>query len=1143
MLETASKAARKVISVNSTTQNVNRPASRTNYTGIPSQLKERLEQTTGLLLDDVRVHYNSGLPAKLDALAYTRGNQIEIAPGQEQHLPHELGHVVQQKLGIVRANAVHSSGVALNTDDRLEHQADEIGAGKKVAITETLVNETVVQRKLFIRLSRPTLGIKDSALYCSGKNNNEKSPIPVEQDSGYVMITENSLKALIDGYIQWLELNSLLDFVVENEEETVERIKEKMINKSVDASDPRNVFALDIDKESTVPRLPAGKKMEVSYYFDSLDEFYKYLFLCGEDRQQAADTWLKVNVINTKAGDAIVVTTPAGYIILDLGTNLNILLNYLSVRRDKRNSERKDDRGIPLISEKSCIVVTHGDLDHLGCKDGYTELNPELEKVIIKGYKHYYSIKYRTDPATPPSPDMIANFEKLESFLHSGKLHVFEFDPERSGKNNRDSIVISSKPGSDEVIFLCGDQEPDILIPAVEELGISRPLDNMFVKLPHHGSYKNNTPELMMRLKTSAKKVDASISSGKKYKHPTQPLCANGNSLWPQGTALIFNERNNGAIYGPTEQREIRWFSTPNLWTGEGELNPASIGHKSDGVISATYSKRYDTPSKKPQVNAEEEEIVKAMVNETISALENKKEQEEGFKKYCVSIYQNHLRSIQKGQKIVNAMMYVDNPTLFKYIFVTLDEQQQLDCLSQLRQQDELYFEVFLTTDLANKLELKPSEAWFSFLNQLNNKMLFLFSPGFISICVKKYPDNNLLDLCEYISSEGVWHSVKILIKAVIDIGERDKLIPSLLQNKEHVVQFLDYETICKLLNMKIDVESWDEVIDRVLDIIMQNEGLNRFWNYYLPRESLSDDKFAKLFSFLTRKDSMDREFLFFISYKAIQKHTNEICKKVIEGYINSSFGVLATLKGYADSPDLYTVYDAIQKGEYSIDTLEELDEVLEAYDINFVTFMKYISLTALEYDVENDMVFLAYADYFLQEEENVAYLVSLLEACCAYEKQTFMTQYLEDYIEEYGLYDLADMLLSNKLLSPKATGMFVKIIIENEWVSAVELFTCYAGLVLYITHTKAMELLASPEIKGQFYNELAQENPELALNLFIIHIKNNAEDAQKVSEYMNKASWETAARRFDLDDVLLMLQYIGKDKLDILEKVYSFDE
>lgn len=143
MFDTAMKMEGK--NVNDVTQRANRFVRRENRTRIPTQLKERMEQSTGLCLDDVRVHYNSALPAKLDALAYTKGNQVEIGPGQERHLSHELGHVVQQKLGMMRANARHTSGEALNTDAGLERQADEIGAGKRVAVIQKRENN-VVQR-------------------------------------------------------------------------------------------------------------------------------------------------------------------------------------------------------------------------------------------------------------------------------------------------------------------------------------------------------------------------------------------------------------------------------------------------------------------------------------------------------------------------------------------------------------------------------------------------------------------------------------------------------------------------------------------------------------------------------------------------------------------------------------------------------------------------------------------------------------------------------------------------------------------------------------------------------------------------------------------------------------------------------------
>lgn len=100
-----------------------------NRTGIPSRMKKQVEDSTGLSLDDVRVYYNSDRPARVDALAYTQGANVYVGPGQEHHLPHELGHVVQQKLGMVQAQKRHESGLYMNTDPALEREADQIGAG------------------------------------------------------------------------------------------------------------------------------------------------------------------------------------------------------------------------------------------------------------------------------------------------------------------------------------------------------------------------------------------------------------------------------------------------------------------------------------------------------------------------------------------------------------------------------------------------------------------------------------------------------------------------------------------------------------------------------------------------------------------------------------------------------------------------------------------------------------------------------------------------------------------------------------------------------------------------------------------------------------------------------------------------------
>lgn len=100
-----------------------------NRTGIPDGLKSRFEALGGMSLDDVQVHYQSGKPAQLQAYAYTQGNQVYIGPGQERHLSHELGHVIQQKRGMVRPTGMQA-GLPVNDDPALERQADlTLGAG------------------------------------------------------------------------------------------------------------------------------------------------------------------------------------------------------------------------------------------------------------------------------------------------------------------------------------------------------------------------------------------------------------------------------------------------------------------------------------------------------------------------------------------------------------------------------------------------------------------------------------------------------------------------------------------------------------------------------------------------------------------------------------------------------------------------------------------------------------------------------------------------------------------------------------------------------------------------------------------------------------------------------------------------------
>ena len=100
-----------------------------NQTGLPDNLKAGVENLSGYSLDNVRVHYNSPKPAQLQALAYTQGTDIHVAPGQEKHLPHETWHVVQQMQGRVKPT-MQMKGLGVNDDEGLEQEADVMERNK-----------------------------------------------------------------------------------------------------------------------------------------------------------------------------------------------------------------------------------------------------------------------------------------------------------------------------------------------------------------------------------------------------------------------------------------------------------------------------------------------------------------------------------------------------------------------------------------------------------------------------------------------------------------------------------------------------------------------------------------------------------------------------------------------------------------------------------------------------------------------------------------------------------------------------------------------------------------------------------------------------------------------------------------------------
>lgn len=125
------------------------PIQKKNETGMPDNLKAGIESLSGYSMDDVRVHYNSSNPANVQALAYTQGTDIHVAPGQENHLPHEAWHVAQQMEGRV-SPTTNINGMPVNDNAALEHEADVMGEkvlqckNEEMKFFKKTTNDTIV---------------------------------------------------------------------------------------------------------------------------------------------------------------------------------------------------------------------------------------------------------------------------------------------------------------------------------------------------------------------------------------------------------------------------------------------------------------------------------------------------------------------------------------------------------------------------------------------------------------------------------------------------------------------------------------------------------------------------------------------------------------------------------------------------------------------------------------------------------------------------------------------------------------------------------------------------------------------------------------------------------------------------------------
>ena len=189
VLDTSSQSEslqRKADMANSAAQREEAP--RPNNTGMPDNLKSGIESLSGFSMDDVRVHYNSSKPATVQALAYTQGTDIHVAPGQEKHLPHEAWHVAQQMAGRV-SPTTNINGMPVNDNAGLEYEADIMGEkameqreSKEYSFQQSSLSSNIIQCFTLIDSEKKQLGvIEDVGDFCRNFNSSSISDLDLKK--------------------------------------------------------------------------------------------------------------------------------------------------------------------------------------------------------------------------------------------------------------------------------------------------------------------------------------------------------------------------------------------------------------------------------------------------------------------------------------------------------------------------------------------------------------------------------------------------------------------------------------------------------------------------------------------------------------------------------------------------------------------------------------------------------------------------------------------------------------------------------------------------------------------------------------------------------------------------------------------------
>ena len=208
------------------------------------------------------------------------------------------------------------------------------------------------------------------------------------------------------------------------------------------------------------------------------------------------------HIIDVGQGDAILVTTPDGNMLIDTSESgaREALVSYL------------DALGVTSFEY---VVFTHPDADHIGSAD-YIVQNYSIKNIILPDRVSTSKTYERMIDAIENSQANVIKGEAGVEFRIGSLLNTIIAPNKNYDDNNEMSIVIKSTFG-DTSIMLTGDAEKESEKDILEVWG-NGSLKCDVLKVGHHGSLSSTTQDFLDAVSPSIAVI--SCGAGNKYGHP-----------------------------------------------------------------------------------------------------------------------------------------------------------------------------------------------------------------------------------------------------------------------------------------------------------------------------------------------------------------------------------------------------------------------------------------------------------------------------------------------------------------------------------------------------------------------------------------------------------------------------------------------